>query len=361
MGKKSIKKDNPVVVDSDKIKSVSIKNKKIDKKKHKLKKKQQSPNIAKLPGNKNEYSANWKQLLLKLEKDPKPAKKCFSKPNKANRDSKKDTPSKESHQKTVEGTKPEVWFDVKDETLLELEDRPTPIQASNMDVSGKTVKSVLVKETAFQGVTRAVAMDCEMVGVGFKGEESILARVSIVNHFGHCVYDKYVKPREKVTDYRTHVSGIRPEDIQDGCDFKVVQQEVSDLMQGRVLVGHSIKNDLKVLFLTHPKRMIRDTSLYKPFRAAFNGKTPSLKNLSARMLGVSVQEGEHSSVQDAQATMRLYTMFKKDWERDITHQRSKRAALSEKQPGGQAPPKPQTTSFVKSTSMGGKPEYVDSD
>ena len=27
------------------------------------------------------------------------------------------------------------------------------------------------------------------------------------------------------------------------------------------------------------------------------------------MLGVTIQEGEHSSVQDAQATMRLYTMF----------------------------------------------------
>ena len=52
-----------------------------------------------------------------------------------------------------------------------------------------------------------------MVGVGFGGKDSVLARVSIVNHFGHCIYDKYVKPREKVTDYRTAVSGIRPEDI----------------------------------------------------------------------------------------------------------------------------------------------------
>ena len=92
-----------------------------------------------------------------------------------------------------------------------------------MDVEGNTVrKSTLVKETAYQGLTKAVGMDCEMVGVGFKGEESVLARVSIVNHFGHCVYDKYVKPREKVTDYRTHVSGIRPADIADGkSSFKV--------------------------------------------------------------------------------------------------------------------------------------------
>ena len=84
-----------------------------------------------------------------------------------------------------------------------------------------------------------------MVGVGYGGKDSILARISIVNHFGHCVYDKYVKPTEKVTDYRTKVSGIRPEDVKNGEEFKKVQKEVSDMMLGRVLVGHSIKHDLK--------------------------------------------------------------------------------------------------------------------
>ena len=61
------------------------------------------------------------------------------------------------------------------------------------------------------------------------------------------------------------------------------------MLTGRVLVGHSIKHDLKVLFLDHPRKMIRDTSSYKPFRASFGGRTPGLKNLTARMLGVSVQ------------------------------------------------------------------------
>lgn len=59
-------------------------------------------------------------------------------------------------------------------------------------------------------------MDCEMVGVGPEGEESILARCSLVNQFGKCIYDKFVRPTEKVTDYRTKVSGIRPEDINEG-------------------------------------------------------------------------------------------------------------------------------------------------
>ncbi len=68
----------------------------------------------------------------------------------------------------------------------------------------------------FFRVTKVVAMDCEMVGVGRGGAESILARVSVVNHFGHCLYDKFVQPSEKVTDYRTRVSGIRPQDIEKG-------------------------------------------------------------------------------------------------------------------------------------------------
>ena len=67
-------------------------------------------------------------------------------------------------------------------------------------------------------LTKALAADCEMVGVGPRGEDSIVARVSLVNQYGKCVYDKYVKPTQPVTDYRTAVSGIRPDDLaQGGC------------------------------------------------------------------------------------------------------------------------------------------------
>jgi len=44
------------------------------------------------------------------------------------------------------------------------------------------------------------------------------------------------------------------------------------------------------------------------------GHSPALRVLCSKILGVQVQKGEHSSVQDAQAAMRLYTMFKKQWE-----------------------------------------------
>ena len=63
---------------------------------------------------------------------------------------------------------------------------------------------------------RYVALDCEMVGVGIDGQESSLARVSIVNYHGVVLLDQVVKQRERVVDYRTKWSGIRPGDMVNG-------------------------------------------------------------------------------------------------------------------------------------------------
>ncbi|KAG8238882.1 hypothetical protein J437_LFUL018443 [Ladona fulva] len=110
-----------------------------------------------------------------------------------------------------------------------------------------------------RSVTRVVGLDCEMVGVQ-DGKESILARVSVVNSYGYCLYDTFVKPTEDVVDYRTSVSGVRPKDMERGVEFAAAQKAVAELLKGRILVGHAVRNDLRVLYLSHPKKRIRDTS-----------------------------------------------------------------------------------------------------
>ena len=70
-----------------------------------------------------------------------------------------------------------------------------------------------------------LALDCEMVGVKEKSqyttshprskEPSFLARVSIVNENGVCIYDKFVKPNQPVTDYRSIIFRT--------CDFSSFQ------------------------------------------------------------------------------------------------------------------------------------------
>jgi RNA exonuclease 4 len=69
-------------------------------------------------------------------------------------------------------------------------------------------------------VGKYIAIDCEMVGVGERGHESsALARVSVVNFHGYCLLDVFVKPKEMVTDWRTWVSGVSPEDMEHGGCF----------------------------------------------------------------------------------------------------------------------------------------------
>ena len=65
-----------------------------------------------------------------------------------------------------------------------------------------------------------------MVGVGYKGSVSALARVSLVNYHGVVILDEYVKPRGHVVDYRTRFSGIRKSDLINGMSTVVWIQSV---------------------------------------------------------------------------------------------------------------------------------------
>ncbi|XP_027841228.1 RNA exonuclease 4-like [Aphis gossypii] len=173
------------------------------------------------------------------------------------------------------------------------------------------VNDRLSKDLKEQEDINVVAIDCEMVGTR---RGSILARVSIVNSKGETICDKFVKPTGKVIDYRTPVSGIRPRDIENGEAFAKVRQEVVKILKNKILVGHGVKHDLEVLQISHPEHMIRDTSLHWKVKESSKLRTPSLKFLAKRLLGVTIQEGEHSSVEDAKAALQVYLKERKNWE-----------------------------------------------
>lgn len=93
---------------------------------------------------------------------------------------------------------------------------PQHVMPSKRKHQKHSTKPVVPSAHAEAKLGKFVAIDCEMVGVGEGGEDSILARVSIVNFHGHVLLDEYVKPREKVTDFRTHVSGIKYHHLKEG-------------------------------------------------------------------------------------------------------------------------------------------------
>eukprot|EP00899_Mesostigma_viride_P015617 jgi/Mesvir1/24056/Mv10785-RA.1 len=167
-------------------------------------------------------------------------------------------------------------------------------------------------------LTKVLALDCEMVGVGSDGVRSVLARVCLVNDKGEVVYDKFVKPIERITDYRTHVSGVRASDLNGSkaVGFYEAQKQVEEMIKGRILVGHALKNDMKALMLSHPRRMMRDTSTYFRFRGG-KGRPRALRHLAKDILGRTIQEGKHSPDQDARAALDLYLSCRKEWERSL--------------------------------------------
>lgn len=188
--------------------------------------------------------------------------------------------------------------------------------------------------------TKRLALDCEFVGIGAGYRKHMLARVSLVNEFGGVVYDSYVAPQSPVGDYRTHVSGITPQLLSGAPSFEEVQSTVAKLIENRTILGHHLTHDFQVhlipdqqaLKLKHPKTLVRDTARYGPCLRAPK-KPKALKTLAREFLGVSIQEGSHSSVafchkqvEDARASLLLYKKFAKEWDAEV----AKRAKLKKK-------------------------------
>jgi RNA exonuclease 4 len=57
-----------------------------------------------------------------------------------------------------------------------------------------------------------------------KGEQ--VCRVSVVNYFGNVVLDTLIQPSRVVMDYRTDITGIKPQELKNGEDFLTVTMRV---------------------------------------------------------------------------------------------------------------------------------------
>jgi DNA polymerase III epsilon subunit-like protein len=174
---------------------------------------------------------------------------------------------------------------------------------------------------------RCVALDCEMVGVGPGGKISVLARVSVVDWYGRKIYDAFVHVEEKVTDYRTHVSGVTEQDVKGpkAQNFGVVRKQVKQLLKNKIIVGHGLENDLRALKIEQdfPWYNIRDSATqYQPYlrQDQFGQWRPRrLRDLAWYNLGIVIQqEGKpHDSLEDARAAMALYRHAQPIWDYEM--------------------------------------------
>ncbi len=154
-------------------------------------------------------------------------------------------------------------------------------------------------------MTQFIALDCEMVMV--EGYVHELARCSIVDYNGHVLFDKMIKPKGKITNYLTWVSGITPSNLKGAKSFDDHQNEILDILKGRTIVGHSLKNDFEVfpfeiiplilfkaLKYSVQEKNTRDLAHYNLLKK--DQKILSLKKMVSEHLDMDIQNGQHDSV-----------------------------------------------------------------
>eukprot|EP00899_Mesostigma_viride_P008028 jgi/Mesvir1/17226/Mv07640-RA.1 len=177
----------------------------------------------------------------------------------------------------------------------------------------------------------AVALDCEMVGVGCNRDQHAVVRVCVVDEEEHVLLDAVVCPAEPITDYRFEFTGLTPDQISCGISPESARAAVLAILGERsrysdpsahdpawgdnegghpwscLLVGHDLEHDLEALGLKYPLSLWRDTAWYTPL-VRTSGGPHKLRYLTSAYLGYDIQtEGQpHDAAADCIASMRLY-------------------------------------------------------
>lgn len=159
-----------------------------------------------------------------------------------------------------------------------------------------------------QTVLDVAALDCEMI---YTTAGMSIARVSVIDGSGKCVYDKLMRmdPGVGVLDYNTRFSGVKSLDEAE-LDLDGVRREMRKFIGPEtILIGHALENDMRALRMIHLN--VVDTAILFPHHAGFPYRR-ALKDLAREHLGLliqnSVEGGEtqgHSSIEDAVATLDL--------------------------------------------------------
>lgn len=176
-------------------------------------------------------------------------------------------------------------------------------------------------------IENAYALDCEMVGVGplkyDKGmpyRDSTLAHVVIIDFKGKKRFDKYVIPKEgidAITDFRTEISGITREMLErlnhDAHSYEKVVAQVKGILKNKIIVGHGLKSDFKVLDNYNPPvpYMVWDTAQIDRFMKNVPGYGRGARKLieiakEFANNNIQVPGRPHNPMEDAKASMNLY-------------------------------------------------------
>ena len=179
---------------------------------------------------------------------------------------------------------------------------------------------------------RILFLDCEFVTgyqemVGQKMKHvPLLASVAILNYEGEILLNTRVTPTKKVWRYHPSITGFTARSLRNQRKEAEVKSEIKELVRDRILVGHDLSSDLKVLEIDRDRLCgIRDLSTSITIKVIMGVDKPRLKlsDVAEKLLGTKlristdndgvVTKACHSALEDAQVIAYIYKKVEEDY------------------------------------------------
>ncbi|KAL9620539.1 MAG: hypothetical protein Q9160_004900 [Pyrenula sp. 1 TL-2023] len=159
----------------------------------------------------------------------------------------------------------------------------------------------------------AVALDCEMVATRFNPSE--LVRLTAIDYLtSEVLIDSLVKPKERVINWRSTITGITSATMASAeaqgkvlYGYKEAQKELWKYVDSNtVLVGHAMENDFKALKITHLK--VVDSGILASQAVSSKRRQFALNKLCEEFMAKPIRQrpnATHDSLEDAFAAREI--------------------------------------------------------
>lgn len=180
----------------------------------------------------------------------------------------------------------------------------------------------------FEG-EKVLAFDLETTGISTNRDQIVqLALIGTNADQTQVAYERLVKPRMLIPQGASNVHGIYNEDVRHSPPFSSIADDVHELIEGAVLVGHNVRKfDYAMLqneFLRLGRLAPKPKAIMDTLEIVRRLKLPRPHNLGAlcQRHGIRLDHA-HTATADAAATMLLF------WRLTVEHAPSFRNSLEE--------------------------------
>ena len=176
---------------------------------------------------------------------------------------------------------------------------------------------------------RVLSFDLETTGISTSSDRVVQIALVGAEADGTPVhYEQIVNPRRPIPYGASNVHGIFDADVRGKGDFSTIAEEVTQLIEGSVIVGHNVRRfDLEMLeneFLRLGKRMPRPKAVMDTYELVRRLNVPRPHKLGALCSrhGIAL-ENAHTAAADAAASLLLF------WRLSVDHAPAFRRSLEE--------------------------------